>query len=275
MEKDEREEIKCLVITDSHERWEMYEKLENKLKGKKYDYILFLGDSTMARPIKIEENNRELNEKLVSIVLKNTLYISSIFPNTIIYLIPGNRDPIPMFEHKIEFPKDVINLHKRWVRIREGLIFLGLGGSIPTFSPSKLSVNSAFPYKQDSHFGVDLEELWGEMDSQVSGEHVLMLHHTGPRESSITTRIVRQGRETKETGSVSLGMFVAQHSQRVIGLLHGHAHANCGVENIYGEVKVINPGSLKDFGGYAEIQLSRNEGKWVIEDIYIGTVIDN
>lgn len=67
------------------------------------------------------------------------------------------------------------------------LIVLGLGGSIPSFTPEGQPVWEGFPYDSDEKFGEDVRQL---LDAVIADEAMspkdtyILMTHNGPSNSS-------------------------------------------------------------------------------------------
>lgn len=80
-----------------------------------------------------------------------------------------------------------MNVHMKSVRVAPNLTLLGLGGSVPSFTPEGQQVWEGYPYQSDDKFGEDVRQL---LDPVVNSEATppketyLLMTHNGPRNSS-------------------------------------------------------------------------------------------
>jgi Icc-related predicted phosphoesterase len=120
-----------LLVSDEHEKWEMLDKLVERVKGNKYDVVLMSGDQGNAKNVIVGTNCAEMNKVSEE---SNKRYVSTLEKLApLMFYIPGNHDAEELFTSK---PKKVgehaTNLHLKFKKILPDLIIAGMGGSMPT-----------------------------------------------------------------------------------------------------------------------------------------------
>ena len=78
--------------------------------------------------------------------------------------IPGNHDPKTLFEeNKKALTPTSANIHNAFVQLADGLMLLGLGGSVPAFKKtpdSSEEVWSPYPWKDGDLYTKTLSNLY-------------------------------------------------------------------------------------------------------------------
>jgi len=80
-----------------------------------------------------------------------------------------------------------MNVHIKSTRIAPNLTLLGLGGSVPSFTPEGQQVWEGFPYETDDKFSIDVKLLLDPVvadDTLPTKETFLLMTHNGPSRSS-------------------------------------------------------------------------------------------
>lgn len=229
--------------------------------------------------------------------------MSNIAPK-IVY-VPGNHDPIPMFNSSNPPCLSIssINAYKRWVRLGPGIVVCGLGGTGPAqldsdaHSPSGHSLEEQVAALQfDSQYSPSTKQSedippefatlgypWLDNGSELGtapipvsevdpGESVILLSHEGPAGSSTTTDFGCNDTEAPLAhGSEVVAELIRKGSsgdsqRHIVAAVHGSAHNSAGMATM-GNVKIINPGALCE-GSFSLLTLEKSPGDelWHVSD---------
>ena len=257
----EPKELRILVLSDIHVHGGHLNNLASWLKATKpnYDMVFLMGN--MSNMINRLRNNfsaeNEASEQLVSIIKFLNDYVSKP-----VFYIPGNTEPSGIYNSMYEIPGG-INLHKKAVQLDEGLVAIGLGGSIPVKKEDK-DILEGFPYQSEDEFKKDLTACVESVKMTFGpNANVLLLTHMGPAESG--TAKVYLGKD--EVNGGCKGFDDAIKDIRFIGHIHGHSAISEGLSKPFGpSIPVINPGGLVS-GRFGEISIRRGtDGVWKIAD---------
>jgi Icc-related predicted phosphoesterase len=152
--------------------------------------------------------------------------------NPEILAVPGNCD----FPDAAEWlAEQGLSLHGRCLE-RDGVAFLGLGGSLPCPGTTPLEFGEA-------ELATFLDEATSELDP---GTSTVFLTHQPPSETAVDR--IHSG---AHVGSSSVRRFIEERQPLVC--LTGHIHEARGVDTI-SETRIINPGPARR-GGYALIEI--------------------
>ncbi len=146
--------------------------------------------------------------------------------------VSGNCDSPDVAEF---LAQEGVSLHGRH-EVREGVAFLGVGGSLPapTHTPNEFSDEQLGSFLEQAADGLDVDLPW------------VLLAHQPPVETTADT--VHGG---EHVGSAAVRAFIEEH--RPLACFTGHIHEGRGMDTI-GPARIINPGPLKQ-GRYAFAEL--------------------
>ena len=146
--------------------------------------------------------------------------------------IPGNHDPIEIFETKDS--QELIhraNIHKRSLKLADGLVICGLGGSVQNFIQvdGKGPLNTCwnpFPYKEENHskFNEDLKQLWDKTVTDSEDQIVIMTHEGPFLSSTAKNEQFYNGNTTYFCGSPALKDLMLANHEKIVCNIHGHTH---------------------------------------------------
>ena len=278
-------QIKILLISDIHLNTTNVRKVHQYLSANKIkiDHLWAPGDFLK---LKDEDNDdekklKEAENSLIELLTE----IKKIHPNPVI--IPGNHDPKTLFnteDDRYYRFGDCINIHSRIYQVEgeDNLFMAGFGGSVPALCENKVYW-TGYPYSTEEEFNkeysVFMEELIGHKDIGTS-DSVVLFTHNGPAKCS-TAMDWRLKDENKVilTGSSSItkSLLNDKVSDKLICNIHGHTHLGVG-QGFVGDVKVINPGSLKGGGfnhNFALLDLVQNKDRtWKVGGVEFRSVSD-
>lgn len=259
----EPKEIKALLISDAHSNGEQFNRLAEKLKlSKDYDVVLVLGN--VANMVNKFRNDYFAENEAIRQLADTIKFLSDYIEKPIFY-IPGNTEPTATYNFMIEIPESV-NLHKRAVQLEDGLVLIGLGGSIPVKEGDK-DVLEGYPYASSEEFSKDLTACV-EAATKTFGPNTnfLLLTHIGPEEAG--TAMVNLGKSQVNGGCKGISELLK--SNKIIGHIHGHSAISEGLTKPFGpSIPIINPGGLVA-GRFGEISLRRSiDGTWKIADVQL------
>eukprot|EP00485_Elphidium_margaritaceum_P007169 CAMPEP_0202709590 /NCGR_PEP_ID=MMETSP1385-20130828/21685_1 /ASSEMBLY_ACC=CAM_ASM_000861 /TAXON_ID=933848 /ORGANISM="Elphidium margaritaceum" /LENGTH=404 /DNA_ID=CAMNT_0049368887 /DNA_START=33 /DNA_END=1247 /DNA_ORIENTATION=+ len=275
--------ITVLLISDIHLNKSNVRKVHQYLSRSKIkiDHLWAPGDFLN---MKDADNDDEKTLSEAETALMDLLQeISAIHATPII--IPGNHDPKTMFstdQEKYRKMGQCINIHNQLHRVQgeTNLFLAGFGGSVPAFCDGKLYW-TGYPYADDDAFGAEytpfIDALIKNKDIGENGSVVLFTHN-GPALCG-TTMDWRLNAANKviTTGSqhVTQSLLNEKLSGKVICNIHGHTHKGYGQSHI-GDVRVINPGSLKGKDGdqnFALLELAQfKDSSWTVSSVQFVTL---
>ena len=252
MSDDVLRQIKILLISDIHLNASNVQKVHRYLSANKIkiDHLWAPGDFLK---LKDADNDDEKKLEDAETALVELLgEIKKIHPNPVI--IPGNHDPKTLFNSEDEkYYKfgECVNIHSRVYRVEgeTNLFMAGFGGSVPALCENEVYW-TGYPYADEEAFskeyGPFIEEVIGH--KEIETDHsVVLFTHNGPAMCS-TAMDWRLKDENKVilTGSSSItkSLLNEKLSDKLICNIHGHTHLGVG-QGFVGDVRVINPGSLK------------------------------
>jgi Icc-related predicted phosphoesterase len=157
--------------------------------------------------------------------------------------VPGNCDSPDSVKLNVD---NTYLVHEKVVEL-EGLVFVGMGGSIYT------PFNTPFEYS-DEYLGRKLGELL-EKTKGIENSRLIVISHTPPYRSGLD--LVRGG---EFVGSKSLRELIEKYQPRL--LFSGHIHEAPGVTNI-GITLALNPGPLQR-GNYAVVLVDVENNVYIV-----------
>ncbi|KAI9145418.1 Metallo-dependent phosphatase-like protein [Paraphysoderma sedebokerense] len=272
--------LQLLHVTDVHYQLANLEKLTEwiKVQGKKIDAVLLSGDLlNIFHPLEADnqfmkgtkEDFNQFNDIIVH--LKNIA--------TRVFYIPGNHDPIELFNGEFGSSKEVeqlvqgTNVHGDVVEIAPDLFIAGIGGSVDAFN--NLNGDLVWPGCPYNDFSFkerltvilnQADEAMAKKSSETSRPSLILMTHNGPKCS--TTEINKRpfdidGVESTQiqSGSVSLYNFLAskerQTDNKILINIHGHSHYSYSLTRI-GNIPIFNPGPMEN-GRFGIIHLSYDD----------------
>jgi Icc-related predicted phosphoesterase len=254
--------FRLLCVSDTHNAWSNLDQAAQLARS--CDAVLVTGDVGV-----YNDETKAVTEMEAEHDLDAALRRLEQGHDKPVYFLPGNHDaPVSLHEpKKRRFGARAVNLHdEAHVALAEGLVLLGLGGSVPAYSNGYI-VWSGFPFTEHQ-FGQRLDALWSRASTELrDDEQVVLATHVGPAEVS-TTVSLRDPLAPIDSGSTNLRRLLndPQLQNRVLLNVHGHTHDASGSARV-GRVSVLNPGALLE-SRYAIVELRRPEGgKWSVHQI--------
>jgi len=252
MSEDIVREIKVLLISDIHLNVSNIQRVHRYLVAHKIkvDHLWAPGDFMKLKDAdNDDEKKRESAEQSMVELLSE---IKKIHPNPVI--IPGNHDPKTLFNAEDErYHKfgECVNIHSRLHRVEgeSNLFMAGFGGSVPALCANEVHW-TGYPFVDEAAFNKEyepfIEGVIGD-DRIETAKSVVLFTHNGPAMSSTTmdwrlkdeNKVILMGSQ-----SVTKSLLNEKLSDKLICNIHGHTHLGVG-QGFVGDVRVINPGSLK------------------------------
>lgn len=136
--------LDILLLSDSQASWHFVDKLvetENQIHQHAYDFVLVAGgltsvDNQIGKDIDLEmQAQASLDHERTLELLEQLL--STDNSNSKVLFVPGSQDLPALFDQEQAVKQDsaskVLNLHKKTYLMAEGLLAVGLGGSVPAY----------------------------------------------------------------------------------------------------------------------------------------------
>jgi Icc-related predicted phosphoesterase len=209
--------MRLLVVSDVHDKVSNFQKIASFLKNE-IDATIVAGDLTYFKPfehgVKVLRTMRD-------------------FTGRPVYFVAGNCDSPRLLTWDGE--KDIINLHRRFIRLGSNYVYGIGGGNISPF-------NTLIEWSED-----ELKSMLPTGNSQVCEKLVMVTH----------TPIYQFFDEAhgSNIGSISFYNFLRECAP--LAWITGHVHEHSGVLK-YGGTTIIHPGPLMK-GYYAIVDLGDNE----------------
>lgn len=260
----EPKEVRALLISDIHVSGMQLNNLAEWLKNNKpsYDVVFLLGN--MSNMVNKFRNDYFAENEAIRQLADTINFLRDYLEKPIFY-IPGNTEPTGTYNFMLEIPESV-NLHKRAVQLDEGLVLIGLGGSIPIKKEDK-EVLEGYPYTGTEEFNKDLTACI-EAATKTFGPTTsfLLLTHVGPEEAGTTE--IYLDKEQVNGGCKGFGEVLKNN--KIIGHIHGHSALGEGLTKPFGtSIPIINPGGLVA-GHFGEVCLRRGtDGVWKVGDVQL------
>jgi len=257
--------LKFLIFSDTHVNTEQMNKFafwynENKSS---YDFILMPGDFTN---IGSSEHTDPIKEREAESQAIATLeFIQRTVKVPVLY-IPGNHEPLKMYSNQIQVP-GCTNLHKSAALIKDSLVIVGQGGSVPFYRYVNNEYQilwDGFPYKTEEAYMPDLKSTFENAYKIFGDKQYILLSHTGPWDSP-TAIMYMQPYGKLWAGSKTQNDLLKKYTSKIMLNIHGHLHTSEGTTKLYSdEQAILNPGAVTS-GKFAELNLINTSGKWKIE----------
>lgn len=258
----EPKEVRILLLADSHTNGANLNRLAEWLKAvnPSYDMVFLLGN---ASNLTNKLRNDYMAENQAAEQLMDTIKFLNDYVKKPIVYIPGNTEPTGIYSFAFEVP-GAVNLHKRAMQLDDGLILVGLGGSIPAKKEDK-DMLEGYPYEKPEDFGKDLNACMDAATKTFGPDaSYLLMTHIGPTESNTTEVFIKN----ESVNGGFKGFAETMKNKNVIGHVHGHSAASEGLTRPFGvSTPVINPGGLVN-GRFGELTIRRNiTGKWKVAEV--------
>ena len=176
--------LNFLLLSDIHDNTTSIDLILNKIKFKKYDYIFYLGDM-----VKMTPGQQNSSEHAHIYEERMTQYLKKLEQIAPVLYIPGNNEPYTIYEkNSPKLTKISSNIHNNYIKIKDDLYILGIGGCVPILNGGKYDKNvipfstlntsnviqNGFPYnlpqygldnykKSDEWFGNDIKNIINEV----------------------------------------------------------------------------------------------------------------
>ena len=138
MKKLDKVFIKLLIVSDMHDDVESLDRLIKKVKSTRYNYVLYLGD--FVNMIQGQQNSSQFADKYQKRIKQ---YLNKLEKIASVFYIPGNDDHSTMHVlNSPTFTKTSININNRYIKLRDNLYIMGLGGSVPILNGGKYDKNT-------------------------------------------------------------------------------------------------------------------------------------
>jgi Icc-related predicted phosphoesterase len=282
-------ELKFLLVSDIHDNTTSIDILLEKNKNKKYNYILYAGDMVKMTPGQqnSSEHAHEYEERMTDYINK----LEKIAP--IIY-IPGNNEPYTIYENNSpQLSKTSVNVHNNYLKIKDDLYIIGLGGCVPILNGGKYDKNvipfetlntsnviqNGYPYnlpdygldnykKSDEWYGNDIKKIINNIKKEAGNNkyQTILLSHNGPLYSwTNAQQQLGTGEHLLYLGSMELEKILINDENLFLDI-HGHIHPSRGIVTMIPDKTVINPGAMIN-GFYGELTLTKKNDKWTVDSI--------
>ncbi len=268
--------MNVLLVSDIHLAMKNIEVIKDRLIDQQIHAVLLAGDICNLKGI--DYVNEEVLDKASRNIADMIEKLSNIANSKKVYWIPGNHDPMSCFKGE---DLGGINIHKRVVKLADGLVIAGFGGAVPAFDDSGNEVWEGYPFENEKQFELEFVPFLNNeiLSSEYHGSQIILMSHVGPYESdTVKVRRKKEPSSSKAYSFLYSGSSTLQHhlekeelQERVLLNVHGHTHLAKGHTMLY-KIPVVNAGSLME-GNWAVINLKRNEkeGKsyWFVQNVQL------
>ena len=283
--------LNFLLLSDIHDNTTSIDLILNKIKSKKYDYIFYLGDM-----VKMTPGQQNSSEHAHIYEERMTQYLKKLEQIAPVLYIPGNNEPYTIYEkNSPKLTKISSNIHNNYIKIKDDLYILGIGGCVPILNGGKYDKNvipfstlntsnviqNGFPYnlpqyglnnykKSDEWFGNDIKNILNNVKKEAKDKEyqTILLSHIGPLYSwTNAQQQLGTGEHWLYLGSMELeNIFI--NDENLILDIHGHIHPSRGIVTMIPGKTVVNPGAIIN-GFYGELNLIKdiNNNKWKVNSI--------
>ena len=281
--------LNFLLLSDIHDNTSSIDLILKKVGSKKYDYIFYLGDM-----VKMTPGQQNSSEHAQIYEERMTQYLKRLEQIAPVLYIPGNNEPYTIYEYNSpKLTQISSNIHNKYIKIKDDLYILGLGGCVPILNGGKYDKNvipfstlntsnviqNGFPYnlpqygldnykKSDEWFGNDIKKIINEVKKDAGDKQyqTILLSHIGPLYSwTNAQQQLGTGEHWLYLGSMQLeNIFI--NDENLILDIHGHIHPSRGVVTMIPGKTVVNPGAIIN-GFYGELNLKKENNKWNVNSM--------
>ena len=281
--------LNFLLLSDIHDNTSSIDLILKKVGYKKYDYIFYLGDM-----VKMTPGQQNSSEHAHIYEERMTQYLKRLEQIAPVLYIPGNNEPYTIYEYNSpKLTQISSNIHNKYIKIKDDLYILGLGGCVPILNGGKYDKNvipfstlntsnviqNGFPYnlpqygldnykKSDEWFGNDIKKIINEVKKDAGDKQyqTILLSHIGPLYSwTNAQQQLGTGEHWLYLGSMQLeNIFI--NDENLILDIHGHIHPSRGVVTMIPGKTVVNPGAIIN-GFYGELNLKKENNKWKVNSM--------
>jgi len=281
--------LNFLLLSDIHDNISSIDLILKKVGSKKYDYIFYLGDM-----VKMTPGQQNSSEHAHIYEERMTQYLKRLEQIAPVLYIPGNNEPYTIYENNSpKLTQISSNIHNKYIKIKDDLYILGIGGCVPILNGGKYDKNvipfstlntsnviqNGFPYnlpqygldnykKSDEWFGNDIKKIINEVKKDAGDKQyqTILLSHIGPLYSwTNAQQQLGTGEHWLYLGSMQLeNIFI--NDENLILDIHGHIHPSRGVVTMIPGKTVVNPGAIIN-GFYGELNLKKENNKWKVNSM--------
>ena len=289
LDEDGKEDLKFLLVSDIHDNVTSLDLLLNKVKSKKYNYIFYLGDM-----VKMTPGQQNSSEHANIYEQRMTQYLEKLEQIAEVLYIPGNNEPFTIYENNApKLAKKSTNIHNNYIKIKDDLYIMGIGGCVPILNGGKYDKNvipfstlntsnviqNGFPYnlpqfgtdnyeKSDEWFGNDIKNIIDKVKKDAGNKQyqTILLSHNGPLYSwTNAQQQLGTGEHWLYLGSMELEKIFINDENLILDI-HGHIHPSRGIVTMIPNKIVVNPGAIIN-GFYGEITLKKVDNKWTVNSM--------
>ena len=284
-----KDDLKFLLVSDIHDNVTGLDLLLNKVKQEKYNYIFYLGDM-----VKMTPGQQNSSEHANIYEKRMTQYLEKLEQIAPVLYIPGNNEPFTIYEKNApKLTKTSTNIHNNYIKIKDDLYIMGLGGCVPILNGGKYDKNiipfstlntsnviqNGFPYnlpefgpdnykKSDEWFGNDIKNIIDKVKKDAGNKkyQTILLSHNGPLYSwTNAQQQLGTGEHWLYLGSMELEKILINDENLILDI-HGHIHPSRGIVTMIPNKVVVNPGAIVN-GFYGELILKKVDDKWTMNSM--------